>query len=176
MLYLHTNDNRIIDMNQIMFHTQEDRGNVLTKPIMCRRKNAWLGSAFYFWAEEEDAIRWGYDSKNGRFQVYSARIVSERVLDTVFNKEHYDFFRNALERLASKIVKKTGKKLSLNLLCQYLNERAEWKKEIDVLIINDNPQGEREIFPIPIRKRIQAAVYNEGCIREFKLINCYAGS
>ena len=61
MLYLHTNDNRIIDMNQIMFHTQEDRGNVLTKPIMCHRKNAWLGSAFYFWAEEEDAIRWGYD-------------------------------------------------------------------------------------------------------------------
>ena len=91
-----------------MFHTQEDRGYVLTKPIMCSRKNAWLGTAYYFWAEEDDAIRWGYDSKNGIFQVYSARIESDKVLDTVFNKEHYDFFRNALERLASKIVKKTG--------------------------------------------------------------------
>ena len=76
-----------------MFHTQEDRGYVLTKPIMCSRKNTWLGTAYYFWAEEEDAIRWGYDSKNGIFQVYSARIESDKVLDTVFNKEHYDFFR-----------------------------------------------------------------------------------
>ena len=43
-------------MNQIMFHTQEDRGYVLTKPILCSRKNAWLGTAYYFWAEE-DMIR-----------------------------------------------------------------------------------------------------------------------
>lgn len=163
-------------MNQIMFHTQEDRGYVLTKPILCSRKNAWLGTAYYFWAEEDDAIRWGYDSKNGIFQVYSARIESDKVLDTVFNKEHYDFFRNALERLAFKIVKKTGRKLSKSLLCEYLNERADWKKEIEVLIVNDNPQGERELFPIPIRKRIQAAVYNEECIHEFKLTNSYARS
>ncbi len=163
-------------MNQIMFHTQEDRGYVLTKPILCNRKSAWLGTAYYFWAEEEDAIRWGYDSKNGFFQVYSARIESDKVLDTVFSKEHYDFFINALERLASKIVKKTGRKLSKSLLCEYLNERADWKKEIDVLIVNDNPQGERELFPIPIRKRIQAAVYNEECIHEFKLTNSYARS
>lgn len=159
-----------------MFHTQENRGNVLTKPILCSRKNAWLGTAYYFWADEDDAIRWGYDSKNGNFQVYSARIKSDKVLDTVFNKEHYDFFRVALERLASRIVKKTGRKLSKDLLCEYLNERAEWKREIDVLIVNDNPQGERELLPIPIRKRIQAAVYNEECIHEFKLTNSYVRS
>ena len=159
-----------------MFHTQEDRGYTLTKPLLCSRKNAWLGTAYYFWGEEEDAIRWGYDSKGGSFQVYSARIESEKVLDTVFDKEHYEFFKQALERLASKIVKKTGRKLSKSLLCEYLNERAAWKKEIDVLIVNDNPQGEREIFPIPIRKRIQAAVYNEDCIHEFQLKNSYAKS
>lgn len=161
-------------MNQIMFHTQEDRGCVLTKPILCSRKNAWLGTAYYFWAEEDDAIRWGFDSKKGIFQVYSARIESDKVLDTVFNKEHYDFFIAALERLAYKIVKKTGRKLPKSLLCEYLNEQADWKKEIDVIIVNDTPQGEREIFPIPIRKRIQAAVYNEDCIHEFKLIDSYA--
>lgn len=157
-----------------MFHTQEDRGNVLSGPILCIRKNAWLGTAYYFWAEDEDAVRWGYDSKGGCFQVYSARIVSENVLDTVYNKEHYEFFRNALERLAAKIVKKTGRKLSKTILCEYLNNRAHWRKKIDVLIVNDNPQGEREILPIPIRKRIQAAVYNQNCIHEFKLLNSYA--
>lgn len=116
----------------------------------------------------------GSGFKNGRFQVYSARIISDKVLDTVFNRQHYDFFMAALERLSKTIVKKTGRCISKSLLCEYLNDRADWKKEIDVLIINDNPQGKRELFPIPIRKRIQAAVYNKKCIHEFKLINSYA--
>lgn len=161
-------------MNEIMFHTQEDRGIILSEPCLCNRKDAWLGTAYYFWKDEVDAIRWGEDSKNGRFQVYSARIISDKVLDTVFNKEHYDFFIAALERLAKKIVKKTGRYISKSLLCEYLNERADWKSEIDVLIVNDNPQGAREKFPIPIRKRIQAAVYNKDCIHEFKIKDSYA--
>lgn len=153
----------------IMFHTQQDRGNVLTHPILCERKDAWFGTAYYFWAEEEDAIRWGYDSKNGKFQIYSARIVSDKVLDTVFNQEHYRFFVSALEKLSKTIVKLTGKKPSQADLCAYLNERAKWKEEIDVLIACDIPTGGREVFPIPFRKRIQAAVYRDGCIHEFQL-------
>ena len=94
----------------------------------------------------------------------------------MFNREHYDFFRKALERLANKIVKKTGRKLSKRLLCAYLNNRADWKKEIDVLIVCDTPIGDRELFPIPFRKRIQAAVYNEKCIYKFKLISSYGRS
>lgn len=160
-------------MNEIMFHTQENRGTVLTEPCLCKRTDAWLGTAYYFWGYEEDAIRWGQDSKNGHFQVYSARIISGKVLDTVFNREHYDFFIAALERLDRAIVKKTGRHISKHLLCEYLNEKANWKSEIEVLIINDNPQGSREPFPIPIRKRIQAAVYNKDCIHEFKLKCCY---
>lgn len=162
-----------MEMNEIMFHTQENRGTILSEPCLCRRKDAWLGTAYYFWGYEEDAIRWGRDSKNGQFQVYSARIISDKVLDTVFNRQHYDFFISALERLAKTIVKKTGRNISKSLLCEYLNEKANWKTEIDVLIINDNPQGSREIFPIPIRKRIQAAVYNKDCIHEFKLKDSY---
>lgn len=160
-------------MNQVMYHTQENRGHTLTHPILCQRQDAWLGTAYYFWGEEEDAIRWGSDSKNNNFQVYSARIISDKVLDTVFNKVHYDFFRESLERLADEIVRKTGKKLSKNMLCRYLNERAGWRKEIDVLLVNDTPNGRRELFPIPIRKRIQAAVYNKECIFEFKLLSYY---
>lgn len=162
-----------MEFRQLMFHTQENRGYVLTEPMLCTRGDAWLGTAYYFWAHENDAVRWGYDSKNGRFHVYSAIIESDKVLDTVFNQEHYNFFMTALDRAATTIVKKTGRKLSRRLLCEYLNERAGWKNEIDVLIINDNPSGERELLPIPVRKRIQAAVYNRDCIHEFQLCNAY---
>lgn len=156
-------------MNQIMFHTQENRGTVLQHPLPCRRKDAWLGTAFYFWADELDAVSWGIKSKGGNYQVYSARIISDKVLDTVFNQEHYAFFIKALERTATKIVKITGKRPTQEDLCDYLNNRAKWKDEIDVLIACDNPTGKAEILPIPLRKRIQAAVYNADCVTEFHL-------
>lgn len=161
-------------MDQEMFHTQEDRKTILTEPIRCKRKDAWLGHAFYFWDDETDAIRWGYDSKGGTFQVYSAQIKSDQVLDTVFNKEHYDFFIKSLERVANESVKKTGRKLTKQQLCAYLNKRAKWVREIDVLLFNDTPVGEREIIPIPARKRIQAAVYNINCVHNFNLKESYA--
>lgn len=40
------------------------------------------------------------------------------------NQDHYEIFINALEHIADKIVKKTGRKLSKRLLYEYLNERA----------------------------------------------------
>lgn len=156
-------------MNQLMFHTQEDRGTVLIRPILCERKDAWFGTAYYFWADEIDAIRWGIKSKKNRYQIYSATIISDNVLDTVFNQEHYQFFISALERTAKTIVKLTGKKPTQMDICEYLNIRAKWKEKIDVLLACDIPTGSMEVFPIPIRKRIQAAVYNINCINEFQL-------
>lgn len=156
-------------MDQIMFHTQENRGNVLKQPMLCTRKDAWFGTGYYFWADEIDAIRWGETAKHGNYQVYSARIVSDKVLDTVFNAEHYQLFVSALERTALTIFKLTGKKPTQTDLCEYLNKRAKWKKEIDVLIACDIPTSSLEILPIPVRKRIQAAVYNASCIHEFQL-------
>jgi len=152
-----------------MFHTQENRGKVLTHPILCERKDAWFGTAYYFWTDEIDAIRWGRDSKHGNFHVYSAKIISDNVLDTVFNPKHYNFFISALERAAKKIVELTGRRPSQADICEYLNKRAKWKDKIDVLIACDIPTSHRESLPIPIRKRIQAAVYNETCIHEFQL-------
>lgn len=156
-------------MNQLMFHTQENFGTVLSHPILCERRDAWFGTAYYFWADEIDAIRWGQNAKHNNFQIYSARIISDKVLDTVFNPEHYKLFISALERTAQKIVKLTGKRPTQIDLCEYLNNRAKWKNEIDVLIACDIPTGPHEVIPIPIRKRIQAAVYNKKCIYEFKL-------
>lgn len=152
-----------------MFHTQEDRGTVLSRPILCDRKDAWFGMAYYFWADEIDAINWGIKSKNNNYQIYSARIISDKVLDTVFNKDHYQLFISALERTARTIVKLTGKKPTQVDICEYLNTRAKWKDKIDVLLACDIPTGRSEVLPIPVRKRIQAAVYNVDCINEFQL-------
>ena len=48
-------------MNQVMFHTQEYRGDILTHPVFCEKKDACFGTAYYLWAKETDAIRWGYN-------------------------------------------------------------------------------------------------------------------
>lgn len=162
-------ENQLMTMDRIMYHTQQDRGYILEGPCLCSRKDAWLGTAYYFWGDEIDAIRWGYDSKNNKFQIYNARIISENVLDTVYNEEHYDFFIKSLQKVVDKCIKLTGRKPCIEHLCEYFNERANWKKEIDVILISDNPSGSRETLPIPIRRRIQAAVYNEQCIHDFNL-------
>lgn len=73
-----------------MYLTQEKRAQKLTAPIFCNRNYAWLGEAYYFWAEEVDAAKWGHTSKKstGYFEIYQAEIDCENVLDTVFNEEH----------------------------------------------------------------------------------------
>lgn len=156
-------------MNRRMFHTQENRHTLLAGPILCRRSDAWLGHAYYFWWDEIDATKWGENSKGGSYQIYTANIESDRVLDAVFNQQEYEFFIAALNRVAREFVEKTGRRPSKNYLCDYLNRRAKWRKELDVILANDNPSGYDELLPIPSRKRIQAAVYNNDCIKGFKL-------
>lgn len=152
-----------------MFHTQEDRGVVLTKPILCDRSDAWFGSGYYFWEDRRDAEYWGETAKQGVFNVYKARIETDRVLDTVFNKEHYEFFIHALEKVAEDVLRQTGRRLSKVDVCEYLNGKAKWREDVDVLLACDVPIGRRETLPIPIRKRIQAAVYNINCVKEFQI-------
>ena len=41
------------------YHTQENRNEKLENPIFCSKPNAWLGNAFYFWENEDDADFWG---------------------------------------------------------------------------------------------------------------------
>ena len=40
----------------IFYHTQERRTKCLDKPIKCNKDNAWLGQAYYFWENEDDAV------------------------------------------------------------------------------------------------------------------------
>ena len=55
------------------YHTQENRGEQLEKPILCSKDDAWLGEAYYFWENEDDANFWGvkFKNKTGRFDIYT---------------------------------------------------------------------------------------------------------
>ena len=92
----------------IFYHTQENRGKKLIEPIFCKRDNAWLGNAYYFWENEDDANFWGVKFKNrtGKYDIYKAEIISDDILDTVFNREHYYFWIKQVGKAAKNFIKK----------------------------------------------------------------------
>ena len=90
--FLHIYFYKFVIMENLMFHSQENRNTILEFPIICKRDDAWLGTGYYFWYEEDDAFKWGITNKayyNNSFQIYKANIKKEDVLDTVFNEKHY---------------------------------------------------------------------------------------
>ncbi len=169
-------------MARNMFHTQENRDQELIEPIICLREDAWLGEAYYFWYDEFDAHRWGKTSKKktGRYEIYSADIECDNVLDTVFNEEHYLFWLKQIEKVATKIVKQTGEKPTLKEINDYFKDRATWD-EVDGIMFQDLPSNFNFLLVKPIeyrnnkkmafiyRKRIQLAVYNLEIVNNFVL-------
>jgi hypothetical protein len=153
-----------------MYHTQEKRTVQLTQPKICTRRDAWLGDAYYFWSSEVDAIQWGQNSKKrtGYFEVYSANINCENVLDTVFNEEHYVFWVAQIEKAAKFISIKTGIKATLKEINQYFKEKAKWSDTTDGVMFQDIPISEDLLVQgLYYRKRIQLAVYNLRIISTF---------
>lgn len=153
-----------------MYHTQEKRKYKLTEPMMCIQPCAWLGSAYYFWNDEIDAIHWGNNSKKrtGSFEIYKATVDCENVLDTVFNEAHYNFWMKQVEKAAKCISKKTGMKASIKEINQYFKDKARWSDTTNGILFQDLPQSEdllvKDLF---YRKRIQLAVYNLKIINNF---------
>ena len=155
-----------------MYHTQEKWKYYLTVPIISNREDAWLGDAYYFWKEEVDAIHWGHKSKwkTGNFEVYKADVDCENVLDTVFNEEHYDFWKAQIEKAAKHIIKKTGQKATLYEINQYFKDKAKWSDKTDGILFQDLPYSDDLlVFNFNYRKRIQIAVYNLKIINNFAL-------
>jgi len=165
-----------------MYHTQEKRKIPLTLPCKCTRDDAWLGDGYYFWYDQDDADRWGRNSKKktGSFEIYRSEVDCSNVLDTVFNEEHYLFWLKQIEKAAKHIVKKTGQKPTLKELNDYFKERATWH-EIKGILFQDLPNNFNFLMVKPIRyrnkkrpfvykKRIQIAVYNLDIIATFALI------
>jgi hypothetical protein len=165
------------------YHTQEARKEVLTSPIKCIRHDAWLGDAFYFWLDLEDAEAWGNKSKRntGVYEIYKTEINTENILDTVFNEDHYMFWYAQIVKVAKKIMAKTRKKPTLKELNDYLKERGAWD-EVDGINFQDLPVSPENLIVQPIklrngkmlyfpyRKRIQLAVYNSKIILTFALL------
>lgn len=165
------------------YHTQESRRNQLVSPIKCTRDDAWLGEAYYFWVELEDAEAWGNKSKRNSsfYEIYKSEINTENVLDTVFNEDHYKFWYLQIEKVAKKIMSKTKKKPTLKELNDYLKERGAWD-ELDGIKFQDLPVSPENLLVQPIllrngkmvyfpyRKRIQIAVYNSEIILTFALL------
>jgi len=145
-----------------MFHTQENRNTSLIGPRPCDKPGAWLGYGYYFWEDVKDAHKWGVDYKNatGSYQIYKADITSENILDTVFNENHYKFWLEAIEMVASDFERKRGVKPSIKDINEYFKRQSTWG-DIDGILFQDLPKSPsntpvRDLF---YRKRIQFVAY-----------------
>lgn len=154
------------------YHTQENRINELESPIKCRKDNAWLGEAYYFWENEDDAVYWGikFKNKTGSYDIYKVDIQSNDILDTVFNKEHYNFWIKQIEKAAKFFVKKTNTKPTLKEINDYFYERNIWT-ELDGILFQDisNNPIHFMVREFQYKKRIQLALYNKEKITNFAL-------
>lgn len=166
---------------QIFYHTQESRRKTLTEPVLCNRNDAWLGNAFYFWLDIEDAEDWGNSSKRRThyYEIYKSEIETENVLNSVFNEEHYYFWYKQIVKVAKVIMAKTNIKPTIKELNDYFKERGTWD-DVTGIMFQDLPTNPNKLLikPIeynkkkivfPYRKRIQLAVYNSEIIHNFAL-------
>lgn len=153
-----------------MYHTQEKWDNRLKGPLECTKDNTWLGLAWYFWYDENDAHFWGITSKKrtGYYEVYSADIDCENILDTVFNEEHYLFWVKQIEKAQKVFAKKTGKMVTLKQLNDYFLERKAWGNATGIMYQNIPEKGQNEIVKdFHYKKRIQIAVYDLAIMSNF---------
>jgi hypothetical protein len=155
-----------------MFHTQEKWGVVLTKPIISTNPESWLGSAHYFWYDEDDAHWWGQTAKRRRryYEVYKATIDCENVLDTVFNEAHYKFWVAAIEKAIAKFLK-GNKNITIKDLNDFLRDKGVYEG-VDCVMFQDisNNPSRWIVKQFQYKKRIQMAVYNLNIIANFALV------
>lgn len=153
-----------------MYHTQEKRKDRLFQPVLCTRRDAWLGYAYYFWADEYDADVWGTRSKKktGHYEVYKGIIEGERILDTVFSETDYQFFLQTIDRVIKDCLNKSGRLPEIADVCNYLMRIAKWNNELDGVLFCDSPNTDIERFNY--RKRIQLALYNLKCVVSFEFL------
>lgn len=153
-----------------MYHTQEKRQNRLFQPVLCTRRDAWLGHAYYFWDDIYDANVWGTKSKRrtGRYEVYKGVIESENILDTVFTETGYQFFLQTINKVIEVFLNKTGRMPEIPDVCNYIMRVAKWNTVLDGVLFSDSPNTDIEKFNY--RKRIQLALYNPKCLVSFEFL------
>lgn len=163
-------------LGSIFYHTQEKWSNNLDAPVICRKPNAWMGHAYYFWYYEGDALYWGrtFKRKTGYYQVYEAELETDDVLDTVFNEEHYDFWVRIIEKYAKSFIIKIGRKPTLEELHRKLADGNVWEGVAGIFFqdISKNPDAFM-VDEFQYKKRIQIAVFDDRIIHRFALRDEY---
>ncbi len=154
-----------------MFHTQGKEKLRLIKPIKCEKEDAWLGDGWYFWYHEHDAHFWGikFKSKTKYYEIYTADIDCENVLDTVFNEAHYLLWIKYVEKAISSYLKKlTNKKITIKDINEFFKDKKVFENVDGVMFqdISNNPEN-WVVDKFQYRKRIQLAVYNSSIISNF---------
>lgn len=159
-----------MEFDKEMYHTQEKQAQRLTAPIKTSNPNAWLGIGYYFWDDELSAMEWGRISKKrtGYYEIYKARICSDNILDTVFNRDHYEFWYEQIEKVATRFIKRTGKKPAIKEINDYFQEKASWN-DVEGILFQDIPYSENKTLVVKFyyKKRIQLVVYKESIIQNF---------
>lgn len=161
-------------MLRTMYHTQEKWPQQLTAPIICDRKDAWLGEGYYFWGVLQDARIWGRTSKTttGVYQIYSAEIDCTNVLDTVYNEEQYTWWMEQIEKVAAtlQLKSKGAPKPTKWQVYQYIREKGIWKAaNITGILFEDqteNPERSR-IDKFYYKKRIQLVAFTLDIVSGF---------
>jgi hypothetical protein len=146
-----------------MFHTQKRKEKRLSEPIICNKDNAWLGVAWYFWYDIEDAVFWGNSAKKatGYYEVYRAEIDCSDVLDTVFNEDHYKFWVRQMEKIKKRFAA-TGENPTLKQLNDYFLQKGIWSKFTGIMFQDIGSSKDYQfIKEFQYKKRIQLAVYQK---------------
>lgn len=168
---------------KVVYHTQEYRpdDDPLEEPIICDAKNAWLGKGYYFWFDLEYAHYWGEDFKKGYskypgyYSIYKANINLSAFIDTVFNEEGYNFFKDSIED-SFKTIEESGKKVTLETVNRFLADKIWLKLNINGIIFDDKPSNPRtkdriysRIPDLYYKKRIQVVSFKLENISNFAL-------
>lgn len=145
--------------------------DVLASPIICKRVETWLGEGYYFWEDINDAHQWGRLSKTrrGKYEIYVAAVDFNNVLDTVFNREQYYFWKAQIDKVATMLGKKNKVRPTKNEINAYLKEVGQWN-EVDGILFQDIPISDSSLVKdLHYRKRIQLVAFNLNIITNFTL-------
>lgn len=148
------------------YHSQENRKNSeLIEPIECNASDAWLGTGYYFWVEEEFAKYYGEDYKTNKgkntFDIYKANLQTANFLNTTFIENDYFLFKEIIEESIKKL-QSADKSVTLLRVYEYLSDEYWRKLNISGIIYDDLPNNGKN------KTRIQSPIkYEENSSRIF---------
>lgn len=158
--------------DKTLLHTQEKRATNLSAPVECIHEDAWLGRGWYFWFDVDDAHNWGRQFKRatGYYQIYSARVATDKVFDTVFNEKQYLFWLETIELVLNQLAKNPTK-VTLQDLNEFLAD-DHFYDDVDIVMFQDISPKQKNVIGGGVfhyKKRIQIAVFKLSVVSDFKL-------